>query len=190
MALVGWMRVSTRLQSLDGQIERLTQAGCEKIFGGIQSGVSKKNEEELDRMIDWIREGDIVVCIKIDRLGRSLKQVIDTIERIRLKGAAIRALDQAIDTSRTDDPMSRMMINLLAMFGEMERDLIRERSLAGKARTGNVGGRPKKVSDKDRTEILRAYREGTSIAALSRAYGVHRRTIQRLVQPVKALEAQ
>ena len=182
MTKVGWMRVSTRDQSLELQRELLEKEGCTKLFGGVQSGTSKRNDDELAKLLDWIREEDVVVVQKIDRLGRSLKSVLQTIDTIHEKGAFVRALDQNIDTSKQNDPMSKMMISLLGMFAQLERDMIRERSVAGKQRTGNYGGRPSRLNDEQKALAKRLYKEGRTVNSIATQLGVHGMTISRLVK--------
>ena len=99
MANVGYARVSTVEQDLTMQLDALKQADCGEIFSGKQSGASKQNEEKLNELLSYIRKGDVVIVTKLDRLGRSLKAVLATIEAIHTKGATLRTLDNAINTS-------------------------------------------------------------------------------------------
>lgn len=181
MSKVGWMRVSTRDQSLDLQRELLEREGCEKFFGGQQSGTSKENQAQLELMLDWIRENDVVVVQKIDRLGRSLKQVLNVIDRIHDKGAFLKAVDQSIDTSKQKDPMAQMMIQLLGMFAQLEHSMIRERSVAGKQRTGNYGGRPSRLNDDQKSQAKQLHKEGVSCYRIAKTMGCHENTIRQLV---------
>jgi len=179
--LIGWARVSTTDQNLEQQTNALTAAGCAKIFEGKHSGVGKKNEDQLEKMLDYVREGDTLVVTKLDRLGRSLKQVLATIESLKQKGVSLRALDQPIDTTK-DDAFSNAMLQLLGVFAEMERTFIVERTQAGKAASGNKGGRPYKLAEATRDMIKNEFKAGTSKNKLSEKYGVSRLTIKRIVE--------
>jgi DNA invertase Pin-like site-specific DNA recombinase len=100
MAFIGFAGVSTKEQDLSAQIEQLQAAGCDEIFSGKQSGASHENERKLDELIRYIRQSDTVVVTKLDRLGRSLKMVLDTIDKIHQKNATLKTLDGAIDPSK------------------------------------------------------------------------------------------
>ncbi|AZA73761.1 recombinase family protein [Chryseobacterium indoltheticum] len=139
---IGYARVSTKDQNLDLQIEALEKAGCEKIYQEKISG-STKNRPELDKMIDQFREGDELYVWRLDRLGRSLKHIIDMVLSLNEKGIIIKGLVDGVDTSTIN---GRLFLNLMASLAEYERELIRERTNAGlqsaRAR-GRTGGRPK-----------------------------------------------
>ncbi|MDN4012541.1 recombinase family protein [Chryseobacterium gambrini] len=139
---IGYARVSTKDQNLDLQIEALEKAGCEKIYQEKISGTTK-NRPELDKMIDQFREGDELYVWRLDRLGRSLKNIIDLVLSLSDKGIIIKGLVDGVDTSTIN---GRLFLNLMASLSEYERELIRERTNAGlqsaRAR-GRLGGRPK-----------------------------------------------
>lgn len=179
--LVGWARVSSLGQDLDAQVKELELAGCKKVFQGKHSGKADSNQKALDAMLSYIREGDSLVVCKLDRLGRSLKQVLEVVEILRARGVTLKALHQPIDTSK-DDPMSMAMLQLLGMFAEMERSFIVERTQAGKAASGNYGGRKPVLADQDKREIKARLKAGESKSALAREYGVSRATILRAIQ--------
>lgn len=139
---IGYARVSTLDQNLDLQIDALKNAGCEKIFEEKISGASK-NRPELDRMIDQFRKGDELYVWKLDRLGRSLKHIIDLVLELNDKGVIVKGLTDGVDTSTIN---GRLILNVMASFAEYERELIKERTNAGlrSAREkGKIGGRPK-----------------------------------------------
>lgn len=139
---IGYARVSTLDQNLDLQIDALKNAGCEKIFEERISGASK-NRPELDRMIDQFRKGDELYVWKLDRLGRSLKHIIDLVLELNDKGVIVKGLTDGVDTSTIN---GRLILNVMASFAEYERELIKERTNAGlrSAREkGKIGGRPK-----------------------------------------------
>ena len=129
MALIGYARVSSIRQNLDEQLEALKKYGCEKIFAGKHSGKAKDNKEQLDKMLDYVREGDTVVVTKIDRLGRSLSQVLNVLEEFRKDGIGFVAIQQGIDTTKKNDALSMAMIHLLGLFAELLKELKRESGL-------------------------------------------------------------
>lgn len=150
---IGYARVSTKDQNLDLQIEALQKAGCEKIFEEKISG-STKNRPELDKMIEQFREGDELYVWRLDRLGRSLKHIIDLVLSLSEKGIIIKGLTDGVDTSTIN---GRLFLNLMASLAEYERELIRERTKAGlqsaRAR-GRLGGRPKGYSKETISKLL------------------------------------
>lgn len=182
MAFVGYARVSTLDQDLTLQLEALNGSGCEKIFHGKQSGASKQNEDKLGQMLEYIREGDTVLVTKLDRLGRSLKSILETIESIHQKGAKLKTLDGVIDTS-AKSPFAKATVSLLGVFAQLERDLIVSRTGEGRALAKKMGkrlGRNKTISDKDRESIRKRLKAGESKSALSREFAVSRTTIGRI----------
>jgi len=137
---IGYARVSTKDQNLDSQLDQLTKAGCELIFQEKASG-AKKDRPELDRMLGQLRKGDVVYIFKLDRLGRSMKHLLDLVSQLEEKGVGLVSLSDSINTTT---PQGRLVLNLFASLAEFERDLIRERTKAGlqsaRAR-GRKGGR-------------------------------------------------
>ena len=139
--LIGYARVSTADQSLDMQIEALKKAGCNQVFTDVASG-SKAARPGLEKALAYLREGDTLVVWKIDRLGRSLRHLVQTVDELRERGVAFRSLtDTGIDSTTRN---GKLLFNLFAMLAEFERDLIRERTKAGlsaAAAQGRKGGR-------------------------------------------------
>ncbi|PWN59998.1 recombinase family protein [Chryseobacterium oncorhynchi] len=139
---IGYARVSTKDQNLNLQIEALEKTGCEKIYKEKISG-STKNRPELDKMIEHLRPGDELYVWRLDRLGRSLKHIIDLVLNLNTQGVIIKGINDGVDTSTLN---GRLFLNLMASLAEYERELIRERTNAGlesaRAR-GRTGGRPK-----------------------------------------------
>lgn len=137
---IGYARVSTKDQLLDLQIDALKKDGCELIFKETASG-AKTDRPELQKLLNHLRKGDIVVVYKLDRLGRSLKHLLEVVAELNLKEVGIRSINDAIDTTT---PQGRLFFNISASFAEFERDLIRERTKSGleaaRAR-GRKGGR-------------------------------------------------
>ncbi|MEP0174589.1 MAG: recombinase family protein [Paraglaciecola sp.] len=181
---VGFARVSTKEQDLEIQLSKLNEFGCEKIFRGKQSGASVKNDEKLKELIEFIREGDEVIVTRLDRLGRSLKSILDAIEKIHNKGACLNIIDGSLNTSN-DNPFSNAMINLCGVFAQLERDLIKTRTAEGREEAKAKGkhlGRMPALSDKQTNELYKARLSGDSISALARKYNVSRATVHRSIE--------
>ncbi|MEL4272709.1 recombinase family protein [Shewanella xiamenensis] len=183
MALIGYARVSTQDQSLDAQINALTNAGCVKIYHGKQSGKSDDNWKKLDELIDYSREGDVVVVTAFDRLGRSLNQVLSKVDTLSKKGVHIKTLDGQIDTSN-GSPMAKAFTQLLGVFAELEHSIITDRLQSGRVRTGKLGGRTPKLSPEQRKEVKMRLRNGESKLKLSKEFGVSRATILNIENEV------
>ena len=139
--LIGYMRVSTLDQNLDLQSDALKQVGCDKIFQDVASG-AKSDRPGLEKALGYLREGDTLVVWKLDRLGRSLKHLIEVITRLHEEKKGFRSLQENLDTSTST---GKLVFHVFGALAEFERDLIRERTLAGlsaaRAR-GRRGGRP------------------------------------------------
>ncbi|WP_137167556.1 recombinase family protein [Salinimonas lutimaris] len=175
--LVGFARVSTQHQDLKIQREKLSQYGCKKIFESKHSGKAETNKKALEELLGYVRAGDTVVVTKLDRLGRSLTQVLTTLDLFKERGVTFTAIDQNnIDTTK-DDPMSKAMLHLLGVFAEMERNFIVERTTEGKIASGNFGGRKPKLSEETRSLIIDSLKGGASKRQLALQYGVSRGTI-------------
>lgn len=144
---IGYARVSTQDQDLSLQLDALKTAGCGKIYKEKMTG-STRDRPELQKLLDQLREGDIVVIWKLDRLARSLKDLVNLVNEIQEKGGALHSLNDQIDTTT---PHGKFTFHVFAALAEFERDIIRERTKAGltaaRAR-GRVGGRPKGLSKK------------------------------------------
>jgi DNA invertase Pin-like site-specific DNA recombinase len=161
--ILGYARVSTKDQNLNLQIEALKKAGCEKIYQEKISGATKERPE-LTNLIEHLREGDVVMVWKLDRLGRSIKNIIDLVLELNQKKVIVKGLTDGVDTST---PNGRLFLNVMASLAEYERELIRERTNAGlssaRAR-GRVGGRPKglKAETVAKLKILRSLYKDTT----------------------------
>jgi len=151
---IGYVRVSTLEQNVDPQIDQLKQAGCERIFRDKASG-AKTERPGLQEALDFLREGDMLVVWRLDRLGRSLRHLLETVGKLEERGIGFRSLQESIDTTTSG---GRLIFHIFGALAEFERNLIRERTMAGlraaRAR-GRVGGRPRKL-DAKKTEL--AYR--------------------------------
>jgi DNA invertase Pin-like site-specific DNA recombinase len=140
MALIGYARVSTVDQNPDLQRDALAAVGCARVFEDEASG-ARADRPGLEQALDYVRDGDALVVWKLDRLGRSLPHLIETVASLAAKGVGFRSLTEAIDTTT---PGGRLVFHLFGALGEFERDLIRERTRAGLAAAaarGRKGGR-------------------------------------------------
>lgn len=148
LMMIGYARVSTQDQNLDLQTEALTRAGCEKIYEDKISGV-RAERPGLTRTLEMLREGDTLVVWKLDRLGRSVKQLVDMVGELHKQGVQFKSLTDAIDTGT---PAGRFFFHVMASLAEMERELIIERTRTGldaARQLGRKGGRkPKMTSSK------------------------------------------
>jgi len=150
---IGYARVSTKDQNLDLQLDALTRSGCEKIYREKISGASKERPE-LQKMLENIREGDVIVIWKLDRLGRSLRHLVEIVNDLMIKKVGLQSLNDPIDTTT---PQGRLAFNIFGSLAEFEREVIRERTRAGleAARSrGRQGGRPKGLSDKAQQKAM------------------------------------
>ena len=201
MALIGYARVSTPGQDLSEQLATLEKSGCTKIFSGKFSGkshyesdydyaedviaASKQNRAQLEKMLNYIREGDVVVVTRVDRLGRSLSQFMKVFDILRTKNVGFIALEQGIDTTKRSDPMAMAMIHLFGLFAELERSFIVERTQEGKRAkiaAGDLkakGGRPKILSEEAEKRLLKDIKKNYSLTKLAKKYEVSRATISR-----------
>jgi len=146
--LIGYARVSTQDQNPELQIDALTRAGCDKIFIEKASG-AQRDRPKLKTALEYMRSGDTLVVWKLDRLARSIKQLIETVEELEKQSRGFQSLTEAIDTTTSS---GRLVFHIFAGLAEFERSIIRERTKAGlesaRAR-GRLGGRPKSMSGED-----------------------------------------
>jgi len=171
--LLGYARVSKGDEQSNAlQAKALRAAGCRRIFEETASG-GRWDRPELHRMLDQLREGDVVVVWKLDRLSRSLKDVLHIMERIGDASAGFRSITEAIDTTT---PAGRMMMQMVGSFAEFERAMIRERTSAGLAAAraeGRIGGRRKKLDPAKRREIAESVISGRKTGAeMARLYNI------------------
>lgn len=182
---IGYARVSTKDQILLLQIDALKQEGCEMIFEEKVTG-AKTDRLELQKMIGQLRQGDIVVIWKLDRLGRSLRDLVNLVTDIQDKGAGLKSLNDSIDTTT---PHGKLTFHLFAALAEFERDIIRERTKAGleaaRAR-GRKGGRPKGLSKEARDKAIIAQslhkRGDMSVSEICGYLGIARSTLYKYIR--------
>ena len=184
----GYARVSTQDQKLELQLDGLKSFGCETIFKEKMSG-KNKIRPELTKMIDRLRAGDVVVVWKLDRLGRSLKDLIELVASFREKGVEFVSLKDGIDTGTAT---GRFTFNIFASLAEFEREIIRERTMAGleAARSrGKKGGRPRGLSKEALAKATSArilYASGKkSVKEISEGLGISRATCYRYIDLMK-----
>jgi len=180
--LIGYARVSTQDQDTDAQIAALKISGCELIFQEKASG-GRWDRPELHRLLGQLRKGDVLVVWKLDRLSRSLKDVLLLIEKVEQAGAGFRSLTEVIDTT---SPAGRMMMQMVGTFAEFERAMLRERTQNGldaARKQGRVGGRRPKLKKHQQEEIVNLVNSGQKNAAdAARLFNVHPATISRILQ--------
>ena len=177
--LVGYARVSTREQNQALQLDALEAAGCGRVYTETASG-AQRDRPELSAALDYAREGDTLVVWKLDRLARSIRQLIETVEDLEQRGIGLRSLTEAIDTAT---PGGRLVFHVFAALAEFERSVIRERTAAGleaaRAR-GRKGGRPRRLSAADLAAARALLRDpGITVGEVARRLRVGPATLYR-----------
>jgi DNA invertase Pin-like site-specific DNA recombinase len=179
--LFGYARVSKDDQDTATQVAALKAAGCEKIYREKASG-GRWDRPELHRLIEQLRKGDVLVVWKLDRLSRSLRDVLILMERLGQTKAGFKSLTEAIDTTT---PAGRMMMQMVGAFAEFERAMLRERTKAGletARQEGRIGGRRAKLSLQQQAEIRKMVTKGDKTAAdAARLFKIHPATVSRLL---------
>jgi DNA invertase Pin-like site-specific DNA recombinase len=181
--LVGYARVSTTDQNLDLQRDALQAAGCERTFTDMASG-AKTERPGLTQLLKECRQGDTLVVWKLDRLGRSLPHLVETVREMEAQGIGFKSLQENIDTTTSG---GKLIFHIFASLAEFERDLIRERTNAGlsaaRAR-GRKGGRPKGVMDANKQKAALALKNDTSrsVSEICEILGVSRNTYYKYVR--------
>jgi DNA invertase Pin-like site-specific DNA recombinase len=187
---IGYARVSTIDQNLELQRDALARAGCVQVYEEKASGKSKAGRPELANMMRALRKGDTLIVWRLDRLGRSLVDLVQLVDELALRGVAFESLSEKIDTSTAQ---GRMFFGFIAAMAQYQRDVISENTKAGleasKAR-GRSGGRPAKLDDKAIAEILvlRASPD-ISMASIAKRYGVSKPTLYNALERAKKKEA-
>jgi len=178
---IGYARISTADQNLDLQADALKTVGCEKIFQDIASG-AKDERKGLADAVEFARDGDILIVWKLDRLGRSLKHLIETVNRLHEKGVGFASVQESIDTTTSG---GKLIFHVFGALAEFERELIRERTQAGlkaaRAR-GRTGGRKEKLT-LQQVEMARAMVNDPSISigAICEIFKISKPTLYRYV---------
>lgn len=182
---IGYARVSTREQNLDMQVIALEEAGCERVYEEITSG-AKADRPILNNLLKQLRYEDVLVVWKLDRLGRSLKHLIDLVQILMQGNIGLLSLNDPIDTTTSQ---GRLIFNIFASLAEFERDVIRERTQAGLhvARSrGRLGGRPRGLSNAAETTACAAetlYREGKlSVIQIAKKLNISKSTLYKYLR--------
>jgi DNA invertase Pin-like site-specific DNA recombinase len=176
--LVGYARISTTQQSLDQQHDALTLAGTMRIFSDTMSG-ARDDRPELAALLDYVREGDTVVVVALDRLGRTLSGIFRTVDQLAAKGVHIRTLREGIDSAT---PIGRLFMAFFAGIAEYERTLILERSNVARQAArdrGKLPGRPRALNPDQQRTALALRETDHSIPDIMRILGVSRSTLYR-----------
>ena len=182
--LIGYARVSTDDQKLNLQMDALQQAGCAKIYSDHISGV-KAARPGLNLALDFARDGDVLVVWRLDRLGRSLKDLIEIMSKLDERGIELSSLSESIITTNNS---GRLIFHLFGALAEFERHLIRERTTAGlvaaRAR-GHKGGRPKALDRAKRQLAVKLYTEGEhTIVEICRLMGISKPTLYNYIAEI------
>lgn len=181
---IGYTRVSTVTQTLDQQNEALQTAGVGKVFSDVMSG-ARDDRPGLDELMAYVREGDTVVVWKLDRLGRNMLHILQTVKELTGRGVTLVSVTDGIDSST---PAGQMMIGVLGSLAEYERELIRERTalkrVASRA-NGTKFGRPRKVNDNDHIATAKRMKaDGHTGRDIAKYLGVSRATLYRYLADV------
>jgi DNA invertase Pin-like site-specific DNA recombinase len=176
MPMYGYARVSSLSQSTEVQVSRLKAVGCDVVREEAASGRSRIGRTELETILEFIRAGDALVVVKLDRLGRSTRDVLNLVHELESKGAALRVLEPEIDTSR---PEGRIILTTLSMVAEMELTFIKERQRAGieaaKAK-GIYKGRKRSI---DGNAVCKLHKEGIGATEIARRLGIGRASVYK-----------
>lgn len=178
---IGYARVSTQDQDNTAQVAALVGAGCARIFEE-KASAGRWDRPELHRLVDQLRPGDTLVVWKLDRLSRSLKDLLILLEKVQATGAGFVSMTEAIDTTT---PAGRMMMQIVGSFAEFERAMLRERThhgLHAARKEGRVGGRRPKLTLYQQNEIFRLVDADNKTAAdAARLFNVHPSTVARML---------
>lgn len=180
---IGYARVSTGEQKMDLQIDALEEAGCERIYQEKTSGAAK-NRPELEKCLDSLREGDTLAVWRLDRFGRSLKDLVEKMETLEERGVDFVSLTEGIDTTTAQ---GKLTFHIFGALAEFERELARERTMAGlraARERGRVGGRPRALDEEDIPELQALMKdEGISTQQICDRFEISKATLYRYVGP-------
>lgn len=188
---IRYARVSTGLQNLDLQEDSLEKFGCEKVFTDHMSG-AKSNRPGLETAIEFVRSGDTLVVWRLDRLGRNMEDLITIVNRLNNRGVSFHSLQENIMMDKSSST-GQLMFHLFAAFAEFERNLILERSAAGRAAArarGRFGGRPEKLSKSDLELMKTLIDNGTPIKTIAERWNVSRTTIYRYLNKLEEMNTE
>jgi DNA invertase Pin-like site-specific DNA recombinase len=184
--LLGYARVSMNDQNLDLQKDALMLAGCEKIYVDTMTG-DAKNRPGLEQSFEMLREGDTLVVWRLDRLGRSLKHLIELVAELSQRKVGLKSLQESIDTT---SPSGKLVFHIFGALAEFERNLITERTKAGLAAArarGRLGGRPPALDEKKREALVLLYNEKKhSVKEICQIMGISRQTLYNYLRQDKS----
>lgn len=185
--IIGYARVSTQDQNLDWQRDLLKREGCERILEETITG-TKMERPELQRLLDMLRPGDVVVVAELTRLSRSTKDLFSLVDKIRMAGANIRSVKESwLDTTTST---GQLLFTIVAGVSQFERDLTVERTKQGLAAArarGRSGGRPRTDEAKMKQAVALYHSKEVSVAEITKATGVKRATLYKYLNEQKAL---
>ena len=180
--LIGYARVSTQDQDTALQLDALNKAGCEKIFQEQASGASRRGRQELARCLASLGRGDVLIVYKIDRIARSLFDLLEILRQLERVGATIKSVTEPLDTTNS---MGVFVVQILGAVAQLERSMIRERSIAGQIAArerGRLPGRIRSLSTEEEGALVAEYQTGkTTYKGLSVKYGVSASAAKRAV---------
>ena len=188
MSAAAYLRVSTSGQTVDQQRDAITAAGIDpdRVFTDTASGRAGADRPGWRDCLGWLRQGDTVVVVAIDRLGRSVREVAQTMQELEERGIALRSLRESVDTST---PTGRAVVQIMATVAELELELGKERRAASRAARRERGLHatcPPKLGSEQRERPVRLYRSGEPVGELAAMFGVSRRTVFRYVKETAA----
>lgn len=192
---VGYARVSTQDQDTALQLDGLNNAGCSVIFQEKASGASRRGRKELERCLDSLKNGDVLIVYKIDRIARSLFDLLDILRQLERQGATIKSLTEPIDTTNS---MGLFVVQILGAVAQLERSMIRERSMAGQVaarQRGRLPGRIRSLSADQELALVAEYQAGeATYKGLAVKYGISesaaKRAVYRVSKPPDYLKRQ
>lgn len=181
-AKIGYSRVSTDDQHPEVQEEKLRAAGCDRVF--VDHGVSGKlaSRPQFDAALEYMRSGDVLVIVRLDRAGRSVKHLIELAADLRDRGIGLQVVEQGLDTTTS---AGRLFFHILSAMAEFEADLISERTIDGLATAraqGKVGGRRPKLDDRQRRQVRKMHADGEAIIDIAATFKVSRPTIYAVLE--------
>jgi DNA invertase Pin-like site-specific DNA recombinase len=179
MTIIGYARVSTTDQDLEIQITALKREGCHTIRSEKRSGTTTEGREELRTVLDFLREGDVLMVTRIDRLARSIGDLQDIVRAVRSRGASLKATEQPIDTSTAT---GKCFLDMLGVFAEFETNLRRECQLEGIAKAKAAGvykGRPASI---DAAQVRAMKAQGLGASEIAKALKIGRASVYRLLE--------
>lgn len=179
---IGYARVSTQDQTLNLQLDALEKIGCSKIFTDIISGATRERKG-LDEALEYVREGDTLVVWRLDRLGRSLKHLIETITLLNNRNIGFQSITENIDTTTSG---RKLIFHIFGALAEFEQDIIKERTKAGllaARKRGRFGGRPKALNDKKASIAQALYNDkSNAIDEICKTLSISRATLYRYIK--------